>query len=239
MGSGSDFTAFQDFAGIPCVDMGYGATSGPEDPIYHYHSNYDSYAWMVKYGDPTFNYHITAAKLWALLAAKLVEEPVIAFNATDYAVGLAKYLDSVKQRAAESEHTFDTEVAFAGLDKAIAHLTSTASHFDDHAYAVAKLAANPHIPRAPGAVTRLYAHVRDVNVQYKYLERAFLYSKGLDSRSWFKHVVFAPGKWTGYAGATFPGLVEAIDEGDKLALKKWVGIIEGTIWKAVGVLSKH
>jgi N-acetylated-alpha-linked acidic dipeptidase len=45
MGSGSDFTAFQDFAGIPSLDVGFAA--GPKDPIYHYHSNYDSFHWMV------------------------------------------------------------------------------------------------------------------------------------------------------------------------------------------------
>lgn len=235
MGSGSDFTAFQDFAGIPSLDMGFGGT-GPLDPIYHYHSNYDSHAWMSKYGDPTFVYHVTAAKLWALLAAKLVEEPVIAFNATEYALGLAKYLDSVKTRAQESGHAFASKAAFSGLEKAIGKLTDVAESFDSHAARIAAAAASKHNSRTPAQSARLYADVRAVNVQYKYLERAFLYAKGLDSRNWFKHVVFAPGKWTGYAGATFPGLVEAIDEGDEKALGKWTGIIEGSIWKAVGVL---
>ncbi|KAL1305686.1 hypothetical protein AAFC00_007279 [Neodothiora populina] len=235
MGSGSDFTAFQDFAGIPSLDMGFGAT-GPKDPIYHYHSNYDSYAWMVKYGDPTFNYHITASKLWSLLAAKLVEEPVIAFNATDYAVGLAKYLDSVKERAAASKYEFNAAASFAGLDRAIASLSTAAETFDARAARVAAAAASKHNIHNPVMQLKLYAEVRAVNIQYKYLERAFLYAKGLDSRSWFKHVIFAPGLWTGYAGATFPGLVEAIDFGDHAALKKWTGIIEGTVWKAYGVL---
>ncbi|KAH0089589.1 hypothetical protein KCU66_g17821, partial [Aureobasidium melanogenum] len=69
------------------------------------------------------------------------------------------------------------------------------------------------------------------------LERAFLFPKGLDGRSWFKHVVFAPGKWTGYAGDTYPGLVEAIQAGDKKALYRWAGIIEGVVWRAASVLS--
>lgn len=240
MGSGSDFTAFQDFAGIPSLDMGFGGTN-VLDPVYHYHSNYDSYAWMAKYGDPSFKYHITATKLWALLAAKLVEEPVIAFNATDYALGLARYLSSVEARAATSTHpVFSSHKPnFAGLEKAIKHLTSTAAKFDTHASHLSALAAattTSHHHRGAAAVAKLYADVRVVNVLYKHLERAFLYEKGLDSRSWFKHVVFAPGKWTGYAGATFPGMVEAIDEGDERALGKWMGIIEGTVWKAVATL---
>lgn len=48
MGSGSDFTAFQDFAGIPSIDMGF--TTDPGAPVYPYHSNYDSFYWMNTYG---------------------------------------------------------------------------------------------------------------------------------------------------------------------------------------------
>lgn len=43
MGSGSDFTAFQDFAGIPSIDMGF--KGGKDSAVYHYHSNYDSFSW--------------------------------------------------------------------------------------------------------------------------------------------------------------------------------------------------
>lgn len=237
MGSGSDFTAFQDFAGIPCIDMGFGGT-GPKDPIYHYHSNYDSFHWMSKYADPSFSYHVAAAKLWALLAAKLVEEPLIAFNATDYATNLNRYLDSVKSLVDTSEHadTFNTKHTFKGLEKALAHLQDTATTFDAHATFLKNLATGSQAPRTPAKTKKLFAQIRAVNAQYKFLERAFLYDKGLDGRSWFKHVVFAPGKWTGYAGATYPGLVEAVQFGDQEALKRWAGIIEGTVWKAVGVL---
>ena len=236
MGSGSDFTAFQDFAGIPSADFGFGGT-GPLDPIYHYHSNYDSYAWMVKYGDPTFDYHITSTKVWALLAAKLIEEPVIAFNATDYALGLSHYLDTVKTLAQHSPHAaVFTKSGFAGLEKAIAHLIPEAESFDHYASRLALAAATTRNRQNDGLIRKLYAEIRAVNSQYKYLERAFLHQKGLDGRDWFKHVVFAPGKWTGYAGATYPGLVEAIEAGDLKAFQRWAGIIQGNIWKAVGVL---
>jgi N-acetylated-alpha-linked acidic dipeptidase len=60
MGSGSDFTAFQDFAGVPSIDMGFSAAPG--SPVYQYHSNYDDYYWMEKYGDPGWHYHVAAAK---------------------------------------------------------------------------------------------------------------------------------------------------------------------------------
>ena len=90
MGSGSDFTAFQDFAGIPSLDIGFGF--GKKSAVYHYHSNYDSFDWMENYGDPGFQYHATIAKVWALLAVNLIETPILQFNATDYAIGLVKYV---------------------------------------------------------------------------------------------------------------------------------------------------
>ena len=48
--------------------------------------------------------------------------------------------------------------------------------------------------------------------------------------------MFAPGRWTGYAGATFPGLVEAIEDGDVGGLQKWSGIILGLVEKARATL---
>jgi N-acetylated-alpha-linked acidic dipeptidase len=242
MGSGSDFTAFQDFAGIPSADFGFGKT-GPLDPIYHYHSNYDSYAWMVKYGDPTFQYHVTAAKVWSLLAASLSESPVVPFNASDYASSLEKYLDSVKHMANSSGMAFkdkedkEDESIFVDLDLAINYLQRAAHSFDARAASLAAQAAAAEGKPNTAATTKLFAEIRAVNTQYKFLERAFLFPKGLDGRGWFKHVVFAPGKWTGYAGDTYPGLVEAIQAGDKKALYRWAGIIEGVVWRAAGVLS--
>ena len=43
LGSGSDYTSFL-HRGISAIDMGAGG--GPTDPVYHYHSSYDSYHWM-------------------------------------------------------------------------------------------------------------------------------------------------------------------------------------------------
>lgn len=238
MGSGSDFTAFQDFAGIPCVDMGF--TGSRDTAVYHYHSNYDSFDWMDKYGDPGFHYHATIAKVWGLLAAKLVETPVIQLNATEYAKGLAGYLENVKSKALDSPN-FSTEddqdwtkkSLFYGLDSAIKHLHNVSISFDAKAQALTDEIEKDPIPWWKWwQKVRLYYAVRRVNAKYKMLERQFLYAPGLDGRSWFKHVVFAPGIWTGYAGATFPGLVESIENSDRGNAFKWAGIITGLIEKA-------
>ena len=67
-----------------------------------------------------------------------------------------------------------------------------------------------------------------------------MHKEGLDGRSWFKHVVFAPGLWTGYAGATFPGLVEAVDRGDREGVEvslnvspRWTLLTLGQRWSKI------
>jgi N-acetylated-alpha-linked acidic dipeptidase len=225
MGSGSDFTAFQDFAGIPSLDMGFGDDS--RSAVYHYHSNYDSFSWMEKYGDPSFQYHETIAKIWALVAATLVETPVLPLNATRYAQGLRRYVDSVKDKARhESFPTHDSfDDLFSGLDAAVARFHFAATIQDGTAAALLQQLIDDAIPWWHfWEKLQLYYAVRRVNTKYKLLERQFLYKDGLDGRSWFKHVVFAPGKWTGYAGATFPGIVEGIEERDADKAVKWVTI---------------
>ena len=232
MGSGSDFTAFQDFAGIPSIDMGFGG--GDTSAVYHYHSNYDSAAWMAKFGDPDFIYHETIAKIWALVAAKIVETPVLPLNATRYAAGLERYVDSVKAKArstasASTRFAEDAEL-FTALDAAVQRFRFAATIHDGTGAALLQQLYDDDIPWWKfWEKVKLYYAIRRVNTKYKLLERKFLHAPGLDGRTWFKHVVFAPGKWTGYAGATFPGIVEALEEGDEEAAERWVGIATGLV----------
>lgn len=244
MGSGSDFTAFQDFAGVPCVDIGF--QPGPGDAVYHYHSNYDSLSWMAARGDPGYQYHVAAAKLWGLLAAKLVQSPVIMFSAVDYAKALGRYVTAVEAKAVAVNMTAvgaDTlshgKLSLHKLHTAVAHLHTAAEALDAEAAALsARLDADDQaLPwYAVAEKARLYRRVRAVNTRYKYLERQFLHPEGLDGRPWFKHTVFAPGLWTGYAGATFPGLMESLDARDEAGVERWQGVIAAQIWKGVGLL---
>ncbi|KAH8592209.1 hypothetical protein B0O99DRAFT_654076 [Bisporella sp. PMI_857] len=262
MGSGSDFTAFQDFAGVPSIDLGFGEdpnTPAPGPPVYHYHSNYDSYHWMNTYGDPGFHYHIAIVKIWALFTAKLAEAPVIPLNATDYAIAIQGYLDKVETKldasiagiVSEEEeaearsrptpalakgHSHDLKLTFKTLHKAASKLLKAAQAHDAWAAELAE-EAGEDIPWWKWfSKLKLYFNIRKVNSKYKFLERKFLYSEGLDGRSWFKHVIFAPGLWTGYSGAVFPGLVEAIDDNDYDNAARWAEVIEGTITKAADSL---
>lgn len=71
---------------------------------------------------------------------------------------------------------------------------------------------------------RLHFEIEHHNKLLQYFERNFLYHKGLDERSWFKHIVFASGRYTGYAGQTWPGIREAVEDGDLQRAVKWLGI---------------
>jgi hypothetical protein len=86
------------------------------------------------------------------------------------------------------------------LHNAVAKLTGKAAALDEHAKSLEKEVEEGmpwwNLPKKMW----LGWQIGKVNVKYKYLERSFLYPEGLDGRPWFKHVVFAPGLWTGYAG---------------------------------------
>lgn len=204
--------------------MGFGA--GPTDPVYHYHSNYDSFTWMSKYGDPGFIYHRTMAQVLSLMTAKLADEPLISFDATTYATALDRYVGQVENKleaalsATEDPTDKDEIVALRGakhhdqplgdpaafrrrlakLHDAVADFVTEATKLDAKKVELQK-EVDDALPwwQWPKKL-RLGFEVRKVNTKYKYLERDFLYLDGLDGRSWFKHVTFAPGLWTGYAG---------------------------------------
>lgn len=225
MGSGSDFTAFQDFAGIPSVDCGF--TRGKNDSVYHYHSNYDSFHWMDNYGDANWTYHVAATKIWSLIAANLIENPVLAFKAHDYAKGLKQYLDSTKSKVPENDN-----FNFDDLEDAIAEFLEATVEFDEYTGILSERLEEDIPWWQYWRKIRLFFEIRAANGKIKLLERKFLHADGLDGRSWYKHVVFAPGLWTGYSGATFPGLVESFEAGDLDNAKKWSDIIVGKLKNA-------
>lgn len=263
MGSGSDFTAFQDYAGIPSIDMGFSSAQErpgePGGPVWHYHSNYDSYHWMSTYGDPGFHYHATISKIWALFTAKLAEAPVIPLNATDYAIALDGYISKVESKVDAAVAGIMTEEAefeararptplkvkgslssvkasFSKLHRAAKDLKKAAQKHDAWAAELAEKAGDSIPWWKWFSKIRLFYQIRSVNTKYKFIERKFLYAEGLDSRPWFKHVVFAPGLWTGYAGAVFPGIVEALDDKNYGVAAKWVNIVEERLLDAASSL---
>ena len=222
MGSGSDFTAFQDFAGVPCLDVGF---KSDMQSIYHYHSNFDSFHWMEKYGDPGFLRHKSLAQLLGLLAIKLSDTIVVPFSASEYAQSLERYLEPIEEKlnpkAKSDDELTDEEITSLRaqvtpgettgssdlLEVSIKSLRDTITEFQFAALALDAKAewAQETLENPPKwweflKFYNLWRTILNVNKTYKGLERHFLYEGGLDNRGWFKHVVFAPGLWTGYSG---------------------------------------
>ena len=53
-----------------------------------------------------------------------------------------------------------------------------------------------------------------LNTALRATEGDLLSPEGLPNRPWFKHTIYAPGEYTGYAAVVIPGVNEAIDAKD-------------------------
>ncbi|RPA87473.1 glutamate carboxypeptidase 2 [Ascobolus immersus RN42] len=250
LGSGSDFTAFQDFIGIPSLDMSF--QLGPKDAIYHYHSNYDSTAWMERFGDKGYLYHAAMTKLWGYIAIRLSESHAIPFRAADYSNFMLNYIEKTKNlthsalsslTSPEKATADDFQAALSDLEKAAQKFNSHASRLDQWSSQVAfQLDTESHPSQYSRLLVwitvKLWGYVHKVNKAYQRLDRSFTFEGGLDERPLYKHVVYAPGRWTGYEGAVFPGLVESIEDGNWTNGVRWAGIVRGCVEDAVGVVRK-
>ena len=90
LGSGSDYTAFVDHLGIPAVDGGLRGGYGV------YHSIYDNFNWMEKFGDPEFLSHATAARLYTLIAMRAAAADVVPLRFVPYGLALREHVDELR-----------------------------------------------------------------------------------------------------------------------------------------------
>lgn len=243
LASGSDFTAFQDFAGIPSMDIGLGDNPSEIHPrynvTYHYHSNYDSFHFMETFIDPGFHYHAALAKAVGLIIAELAMSTAVPFNATTYALELKKYILQVEKKLGSRSSV----PAHSALARALRDMHHAANHFrrvatqhdKDAAHAATMLDSRSEPSTRHfstwrrTSTTLLQNKMHKLNQRYKLLDRHFLYGAGQDGRPWFKHVNYAPGRWTGYTGPPFPSLNEAIDSQEWRRVTEWAHIITAKI----------
>lgn len=93
LGAGSDYVAFQDIAGTSSVDFGFVGEPYP------YHSCYENWDWMVRFGDPGFQYHKILAQFWGLLILQFADTPVLPFDLEVYADHIASYVIDLEKYA--------------------------------------------------------------------------------------------------------------------------------------------
>lgn len=179
IGTGSDYTVFYDHLGIPCMDMGFGTNS---KAVYPYHSNYDSFTWVEKFGDPGFVRHLGTTRLFGILAVRLAGAKVLPFLASEYVSELKRHASALKSSAGNCLDFGAMEESIEKLEAAAEALDSEAQTLHYHVEAV----NFGHQGFEDGSVS---LHIADVNKRYMSIEKAFLSKAGLPGRPWFKHIV--------------------------------------------------
>jgi len=192
-GGGSDFAGFYNHLGIPIAEWGFGGPAGT------YHSQYDTYEWMARFGDPDFLYHATAASIAAAMVVRVADADILPYDYVEFARTMRRYVPPIRRAFAAKQ--WDT-TSIAALDAGISRLERAAA-----AFAVTRDSVlRNDLPQPMRAAT---------NVALLKVERAFARPSGLKSRPWYRSLIYVADIDNGYANMSFPGVNEAIREGDR------------------------
>lgn len=222
LGSGSDFTPFIQHLGIPSLNIGFGG----EGDGGVYHSIYDSYAHYTRFEDPKFDYGIALSKAGGRTTLRLVNADVLPFDFKGFHKTLSGYLTEVTALIDNLRESTDVEnqlikdnhyklandptkkfiipaqkesvpyVNFSSLQNAVSALDKSATKFGE------LYAANP----------KPNTNLNKLNQTLYQAEQKLLAPDGLPRRPWYKHLIYAPGFYTGYGVKTLPGVREAIEQ---------------------------
>jgi Transferrin receptor-like dimerisation domain/Peptidase family M28/PA domain len=208
LGAGSDHVAFQDIVGTSSIDLSF---QGQEYP---YHSCYDNFEWMAKFGDQGFRYHKVMGEIWALLILEIADEPLLPFDMEAYARAVKKFVEDLKNyvgaKAAQAgQPTLDLSALQIASEKFIEEAHSF--HEWDDAWSQYVVGQGGMENQAMEA-KRVSHNNRMANFETHLLDLED--GGGLPNRTQFKHIIFAPQAWSGYDEAYFPGVRDAVDEGN-------------------------
>ena len=212
LGSGSDFTPFIQHLGVPSTDVGSGGPYGV------YHSVFDNYAWFTMNADPTFVYEQQMARVFGLEVLHMADADVLPYDYVTYGKEIAAYLDAAQKKAGDDGMT---DLDFAAAKAAAEKFTQAAQKVRD---------------RQDHAPTESAPALAALNAQLRQVEEGFLAEQGLPNRPWFKHTIYAPGEYTGYAAVVIPGVNEAIDAKDLQRAQAQMAVLTQAIQRATRAL---
>jgi N-acetylated-alpha-linked acidic dipeptidase len=192
IGSGSDHTVFLNALGRPVIGLTF------DGPYGVYHSVYDDFYWMNRFGDPGYRYHTLMAQLWGVLSLRLANADVLPFDFGFYGRDIGTFVtelcgpDGPGCRAGELD-----------LRPAVAAADAFASAGRELKLAIdTALAAGPIEPARAAALNRRIMEI----------ESNWLSPEGIPGRPWFKHMLYAA-RYT-YAHLELPGITEAVEKKD-------------------------
>ncbi len=231
LGGGSDHAPFINFAGIASIGIGYGG----EDHGGIYHSIYDDFYWYTHFSDYDFVYGRALSQTGGTAIMRMADADLLPFQFADFADDVKMYVREVEKFAGQQrdeiqernqkiqeglfEATSDpreTWVApkkeempphlnFAPLDNAVEDLSRSSAEYQK---TLERLSAN-------GGAALAGASLQEVNQLLIQSERKLTTSEGLPGRFWYKHELYAPGAYTGYAAKAIPAVRENLEQ------KKW------------------
>ena len=190
-GGGSDFAGFYNHLGIPHSDWGFGGGNGI------YHSNYDSFTFMERFGDPGYRYHAAAARIGTAMMMRLANADVLPYDYVEFARTMRRYLAPIDQNLKLKGWPGSSAPLAAAIDR----LERAASAFGTARDAAL---ATPMTNTTAQATNRALLQV----------ERAMTRPEGLRSRPWYRNLIYVADVDNGYSNMVFPSVNEAIRYGD-------------------------
>ncbi|CAN5710068.1 transferrin receptor-like dimerization domain-containing protein [soil metagenome] len=229
LGSGSDYTPFLQHLGIPSLDMGFGGDYGV------YHSAYDSFHWMTRFGDPTFAYHVAAAQLWGTVAMRLAEADGLPFDYVDYGAQIHEFFtESVKTaRRRNLSAAFNEKV----MSEAIEDFSREAGRVEKSRQETVLKVERTSV-EANGRYRSAEVRLKRINDALLATERALTDARGLRGRPWYRHQIYAPGFYTGYAAQPLPDFRQALEDRSAANAKEALERIVAALKRATEVLRK-
>jgi N-acetylated-alpha-linked acidic dipeptidase len=228
LGSGTDFTTFLDHLGVASLNLGYGG----EDEQGIYHSIYDDFYWYTHFSDTEFVYVRALSQTIGTAVLRLADAEVLPYDFVDFADTVQKYTkdleklladkqDEIRERNRQLDEgvfkaTFDPRrptvtpqreevpphLNFAPMHNAVDALAQSAEHY--HKALLQKQASLGQ----DGANDAL----RLLNEKLIASERGLTNADGLPRRPWYKHMLYAPGIYSGYDVKTVPSVREGIEQ---------------------------
>jgi N-acetylated-alpha-linked acidic dipeptidase len=186
----TDYTAFQENVGMSCVDL---ISNGPYGV---YHSQYDNFYWLSHFGDPGFRINTMMSRFVAVLLWRFANVDVLPMRYSSYATEVLGLVDEIEKKAA-SHRELRLDVAKAAAEKWLA----TAREFERQLDG--RMESDEPLPESAA---------RELNDLLMQVERAMTEEKGLESRPFYKHLIYAPQPT--YRKEVLPRIFEAIEAGE-------------------------
>jgi N-acetylated-alpha-linked acidic dipeptidase len=172
---------------------------------------------------------VAAAQIWGTIALRIADAEGLPLDYTDYASQLREFVNETKRLATRRNlaDSFDSKALLNAVDD-----------FADEAAKIDKRRRAEVTDLEKGSGGDSIARLRRINDALMQAERSLIDDRGLHGRTWFKHQIYAPGFYTGYAALPLPDLRQAIEDGRATEAGEAAARIVEAIKRATQVLKQ-